>query len=435
MLKDKALKNTIINQLYKIIAGPLTLLFIPLYLLPIEQGYWYTFTSISALSIFADLGFTVIVLQFAAHEFAFLRFNEDGLIEGDELHKHKLADFFRFSLKWLMRVSCVVFLIIISCGFLFLENKDSELITWKIPWFIYSLSSCIVFINSAILSFLEGCNGVAVTQIIRFKISLLSNICMLLFLYFGFKLYSLAFSLFLSAIVGLFYIIKVYKNSLMQLWTISKRSVHNWKKEFFGLIWRYAISWVSGYGCMQIYVPLAFKYYDSIIAGKIGLSIALCMAGFQISNVFLSSKMPDFNILIEQRQWNELNKLFLNAFLKTIILFSLGIGAFYIIFYFYYDSLQILQRLVSPFALIILFFGWLLQNIINGLAIYLRAFKEEPLYLVSMFNSVFTVGATLFLVNNMSYDFVFCGFLTGNMLMLPYVYYLFRKKRNIQFNL
>lgn len=432
MLTDKALKNTIINQLYKIIAGPLTLLFIPLYLLPIEQGYWYTFTSISALSIFADLGFTVIVLQFAAHEFAFLRFNDDGLIEGDAIHKQKLANFFRFSLQWLMRVSSIVFLIIISCGFLFLENKDNELITWKIPWLIYSFCSCIVFINSAILSFFEGCNGVAVTQIVRFKISVLSNICMLVSLFLGLKLYSLAFSIFVSAIVGLFYIFKIYKNSLMQLWVMSKKSIFDCRKEFFGLIWKYAISWASGYGSMQIYVPLAFKYNDSIIAGKIGLSVALCMAGFQISNVFITSKIPDFNMLIEQKQWKELNKLFLNAFFKTIALFTLGIGTFYIVFYFYYDALQILQRLVSPFALMFLFLGWFLQNIINGLAVYLRAFKEEPLYLASMFNSIFTVITTLFLVINMNYEFIFCGFFAGNILMLPYVYYLYQNKVKLQ---
>lgn len=431
MLKDKALKNTIINQLYKIISGPLTLLFIPLYLLPEEQGYWYTFTSISALSIFADLGFTVIVMQFAAHEFAFLRFNEDGLIEGDELHKHKLADFFRFSLKWLMCVSSIVFLVIIICGFFFLENRDNNLTAWKIPWLIYSFCSCVVFINSCVLSFFAGCNGIAVTQIIRFKISALSIICMLISLFLGLKLYSLSASILVSAVVGMFYIIKVYKNSLLQLWRISRNTVYDWSKEFISLIWKYAISWASGYGSIQIYVPLAFKFYGSEIAGKIGLSMALCMAAFNISNVFLTSRIPDFNILIEQKQWKELNKLFINAFWKTISLYALGTTVFFIGFYFWYDSFAILQRLVSPFTLIILFVAWFMQNIINGLAVYLRAFKEEPLYLVSMLNSIFTLIITSFLVINMDYEFIFCGFLTGSSLMVPYVYYLYKKKVNI----
>lgn len=432
MLKDKALKNTIINQLYKIIAGPLTLLFIPIYLLKEEQGYWYTFTSISALSIFADLGFTVIVLQFAAHEFSFLKFDANGLIVGDEFHKHKLADFFRFSVKWLTRVSAIVFFIIISGGFYFLDTKTEIFISWKISWFIYSFASCIVFINSCILSFYEGCNGVAVTQIIRFKISVFSNIVMLISLFLGFKLYSLAFSAFISAFVGLFYIIKVYKNSLIQLWKISKKSTYNWGNEFFNLIWRYAVSWISGYGSMQIYVPLAFKYYDSVVAGKIGLSIALCMAAFNISNVFLTSKIPDFNMLIEQKQWNELNKLFTNAFTKTIFLFVFGLGGFYIVFYiFYNNNIEILQRLLSPVPLLMLFIAWLLQNIINGFAVYLRAYKEEPLYKASFLNAVYVIISTLFVINKLGYEAIFIGFLTGNIFMLPYVYYLYKRKVNL----
>ena len=76
ILSDKDLVNTAFNQLYRLISGPLMLLFIPLYLTQEEQGYWYTFSSVAALSVFADLGFSNIILQFAAHEFAFLKFKD-----------------------------------------------------------------------------------------------------------------------------------------------------------------------------------------------------------------------------------------------------------------------------------------------------------------------------------------------------------------------
>ena len=61
---NKDLLYTLLNQLWRIISGPLILLFIPLYLTPMEQGYWYTFISIGALGLFADLGFSNIVLIF-----------------------------------------------------------------------------------------------------------------------------------------------------------------------------------------------------------------------------------------------------------------------------------------------------------------------------------------------------------------------------------
>lgn len=90
----KDIRATIINQLFRVVAGPVLLLILPYYLTSVEQGYWYTFTSIAALSIFADLGFSNIVLQFTAHEFASLKFNKHNIITGNKERLWKLASFF-----------------------------------------------------------------------------------------------------------------------------------------------------------------------------------------------------------------------------------------------------------------------------------------------------------------------------------------------------
>ena len=65
---------------------PLILLSIPFFLTPEVQGFWYTFISLAALSVLADLGFSNIILQFSAHEFAFLRFKANMTLEGDTYH-------------------------------------------------------------------------------------------------------------------------------------------------------------------------------------------------------------------------------------------------------------------------------------------------------------------------------------------------------------
>ena len=85
------------------------LVFVPLFVTPEIQGFWYTFGSISALSIFADLGFTTIVCQFAAHEFAFIGFDKNFNITGTLEYHERLASLFRFIIKWMSLVICVVF--------------------------------------------------------------------------------------------------------------------------------------------------------------------------------------------------------------------------------------------------------------------------------------------------------------------------------------
>ena len=143
-LLSQDLLYTAINQFWRIVAGPLVLLFIPLYLTPVEQGYWYTFTSIAALAVFADLGFSTIILQFSAHEFAFLHFKDDMTLAGNAEHLARLAAFFKFSLTWLLKVIGLVFPFIIVGGYFFLTSKH-DLDYWQGAWFLYSLASGIVF--------------------------------------------------------------------------------------------------------------------------------------------------------------------------------------------------------------------------------------------------------------------------------------------------
>jgi len=91
--QHKDLFFTLINQVWRLVSGPITMLLIPLYLSPEQQGYWYLFGSLAALSIFADLGFSNIILQFSAHEYAFLHFTNTGLLDGEEIYLKKLGSF------------------------------------------------------------------------------------------------------------------------------------------------------------------------------------------------------------------------------------------------------------------------------------------------------------------------------------------------------
>ena len=130
----KDLLFTGLNQIWRVIAEPLLLLLIPFYLSPAEQGFWYTFISIAALSVFADFGGATIVLQFAAHEFSRLEFLADGRVAGDEQALWRLASFFRFSLVWLLRVVAVVFPLILAGDYYFLSLREVDF-AWQMPWF------------------------------------------------------------------------------------------------------------------------------------------------------------------------------------------------------------------------------------------------------------------------------------------------------------
>lgn len=426
----KDLFATIINQLWRIITGPLILLFIPIYLTPLEQGYWYTFTSLAALAIFADLGFSIIILQFAAHEFAFLRFDNNHIIFGDKEHLWKLASFFRFSVCWLGRIIAIIFPLIVIFGYYFLTIKTNN-VNWQGAWLIYSIASGIVFFNSAIMCFFEGCNSVALLQTIRFYIAIGTSISTLICLYSHFNLYALAVSLLVNATLGSGFLIKYFSKTIKQLWVLSRKDVFQWWPEFSALIWRYAISWCSGYFIFQLFTPLAFKYHGAVFAGQIGISIAMWTAGFNISTSWLTAITPQLNMLIEKHEWNSLDKIFNKNLLYTMSTMLFGGIVFFIFYICLQNRFFFFKRILDIESMLLLFVCWIGQTYVNSIAVYLRAHKKEPLMLVSLFSAIYISISTFLCARFLSERFLFLGFLTSFVFVIPVVRYIFIKQKRI----
>ncbi|AAY94324.1 hypothetical protein D3X12_31155 [Pseudomonas protegens] len=423
-LFNKDFRHTAINQIWRLFSGPLLLVLLPLYLTPEAQGYWYTFVSLAALAIFADMGFSAILLLFSAHEFAHLNFRSDKTITGDEYHLIRLATLLRFSAKWSSLMALIVFPIVLIIGYTILNARDTTT-DWKLAWLIYGAASVFVFINSMVLSFIEGCNSVGDVQKIRFHISVVTFITTLILLVTGASLYALSLSLLAGALAGTALITFHYNRMLYQLYQKATGESHPWMREIMPLIWRFAISWISGYFIFSIFTPLAFHYYGTIDAGKVGLSIAVCLAIFSIANIWITIITPRMNIYVAQKEYVKLNSDFNKHALLAIMTYILGITALYIALSFFQDYLPILDRLLPTASFLIIALAYLAQLTINSMAVYMRAQKKEPLVAVSVFNGIYVSITTALIAIYLPFEYFFLGFLSAYLIVLPWVYYLF----------
>lgn len=425
---------TFVNQSWKIVSGPIILLLIPLYLTSAEQGYWYTFTSLAALSVFADLGFGAIVLQFAAHEFAELRFDENNVIIGDRAHIQKLASFFQFVIKWGLKITLCAFPLICVGGYIFLSIQNGQsAVKWQESWLIYSSMSAVVFFNNIILTFFEGCNSVAKLQAIRFRMSVCASIVTILCLLAGWGMNALALSICMNGICGSFYLLKNFGISIRQLWEIAKNQHYNWWPEFSALMWRYALSWCSGYFSLSIYTPLSFYYFGTEAAGKVGLSMAMWTAGFGIAACWMTAAVPRLNILVENKNWDALDQLFHQCFIRSGITMILGGIGFLGIYVEFGTSVPIFQRILNLTGMMILFLCWAGQLLVNNWAIYLRAHKKEPLVKYSVVSSLGVFIITLICAHVVSVDYLFLGFLAGVIIGMPFVWKMYKDQRLAHF--
>jgi hypothetical protein len=420
-----------LNQLWRMIYGPVVLLFIPFFLSQEHQGFWFTFMSISALSVFADLGFNNIVMQFSAHESAFVEFR-NGRFEGSDENIQRLSSLFRFICRWIIMVSSISFPVIFLIGFVVFIQKEN-VSYWVVPWILYLVGSALNFISTSILSFFEGCHKLAEVQKIRFFSGIILSILILSFLYFHFDLYALALSMLLNSLFILMMIIIFFGRQIRILLRVPISVFHDWKREILGLFWKYAVSWGSGYLIFQIYTPLMFQAYGSVLAGKVGITIALWSTMYNISNIWIYTATPKINRCVAKKQWHLMDGLFAKNITLSSLTYLAGVCALSALLLLLPGRFVFVDRIVERFLPVIPFVflgtGWFLQVIVNGLAVYLRSHKQEPLMVMSLLSGIYIVATTVFVSKFLPADYFFAGFLTSYLWGLPAVIAIFVSKR------
>jgi hypothetical protein len=431
---DKNTINTFVNFLWRLVSGPLTLLFIPLFISSENQGIWFTFSSLAALSVFADLGFSTIVMQFVAHEKKNFEIDniEDLLLIANF---SKLSSLFTYISQWAKKATIIVFPVISIVGILFFMNYEFS--TWFWPWVIYIFSMGGIFYINIIFAYFEGLGMIHRTQKIKFISAVFGTGTMLLFLFLGFDLYSLAFSSAILLSVNLILLIFYFYAYLVNLYNIELKHMHNWKMSINSLLWRYAISFIGGYLMFNIYTPLAFKFYGSDYAGQIGISISLVNAIFTISNVWMYVKIPTINSSVSTRNWEKLNSSFNKAFCISLLFYLIGFLIVITLFYFFGDKFQLFDRFLDIKSLWILLLSWFFQLIVNSLGTYMRAYKIEPMMSVTIIASGYVFIVTFLAAVFLDNSFFLYGFLSSYLFVIPWVVAMFfqlKRKTQIRHN-
>lgn len=428
-LPSSDLRSTAVNQLWRLISGPATLLLIPVFLTPELQGYWFTFISLAALAVFADLGFTAILVQFAAHEFAYLQFDERGLLSGDAERLSRMSSLLRFAIRWAVLMSGLVFPLTLVIGVLILSQKSTD-IPWFLPWVLYSCAGIMVFLNTTLLSFIEGCNLVGEAQKTRFWISFCAFCAMVLALTSGWGLYALATSMLVAGVAGTFLVLQRYGKIFFDLMKKGSNGPrYPWGGEILPLLGRYAISWGSGYFIFQLFTPIAFAYYAADVAGMVGLSFAIWTAVFTLSNTWMIIITPKINIFVSTQSYSELNTLFFRHLRFSVATFFLGAIVMLALYQIPLVSEFLGARIVSPLSMSILGVAWLIQLIVSSMAIYMRAHKEEPMMYASVLVGLFISLSTWFIAVSFSFELFFVGYLSAYVLLLPWTVWMFNKYR------
>ena len=248
------------------------------------QGIWFTFISLSYLSTFADLGFTLLITQFVSHEFVNVSLI-NGFIHGKRENRDKFFTLIRYAIKLYIVVIPILLFLMVVIGFYVFKNSTLDI---KIAWILFAFIGAINLFINLLQSIYQGMDKVTYIYRARSIGTMLFFIVAAIMLSFGFGIWSIVVS---SSIAAIFLLLNLFKHSRyfwIQLYRYKPKIYYSWMNEIIKLQGKYAISWASGYAIFHLLVPITYATVGAITAGQIGATVTLIVG--------LSSKSGDLEI-------------------------------------------------------------------------------------------------------------------------------------------
>lgn len=416
---DRAVVYTLAGRGWGLVASFITLLLVVQFLTPDEQGYYYTFASLLAMQVLFELGMSFVVMQFASHEMAYLRWSVDGTIEGDATAKSRLRSLLLLVTKWYGVIAVLIVSVILPVGWLFFSaNQAQATVNWQIAWICLVLAAAINICFMPLLALLEGCGRITEVARLRMIQSIVGSVAAWLLLLGGGGLLAMPAMSVGFALTVFIWLWRTKRTTLKDLyWHETDVSIGiNWKTEIWPLQWKIALSWLSGYFIFQLFTPVLFAYRGAVEAGKMGMSFSIASALMSIAMAWMSTQAPKFGTLVARKDYITLDHLFKLTLLRSFLVMLLLGAALCIVNYFLHvENIRFASRLLDPLPFTLLILTTMLNYVTYAQSAYLRAHKQEPFLLISLMSAVLVAILTVVLAKEygatgiMSGYFVVCA--------------------------
>lgn len=383
----------------KMIAGPITLLFISKNLNSEQISFYYTFFSFVAMQQLAELGLGHTLKQYISH--AYKLENHNWVEES----KSKIKVYILFGFKWFFCVAIFMILVVGPIGWYYYSDYTGNVV-WLFPWISLVIVSALVTALIPVQILIEATQNQKIVYQAQSVSALINSVSIWALLTLDFSLYTISLALIISNIF--FYsFLWSYAKSLydkLSIISVTSKAVTVFK-ELWPLLSRVSIVWGVGFLFWNGFNLISFKIYSADYAGKVIFTIALARAGFGLADSLFSSQITAISYQIAQgqvQQAKEYAKKY-QKFSITVLLigyFTFCVLANILSDFFLFQKIVDMEYTISIF---LFFTATLLLTTQNN---FIRCFKVEPFVYVSVIQGG-AIPLAFYLSNSGSHSFYF----------------------------
>lgn len=429
---DRAVGYAVLARLWQLLTGPVTQLLIVLYFQQLTQAYYYAFSWLLGMQIFAELGLHVVIISISSHEWSRLSLH-DGRIQGDPQALSRLLSLNRLTTRWYSAVAVVFVLTVTAAGALYFQHLPAESTTagtvpapgeaaspvnWLAPWVTLVLLNSLQLPLLPRTAILEGCQQLPVINHVRFWQSVAGTLTVWYLIAGGGGLWAMCGAAAVR-LLGESYLVGIrYRHFFADCRRDNAGPEIHWQTEILPLQWRIAIQGILLWFVNGLPGLVIFRYHSAAETGRLGMTWTILTAMQSAALAWVETRRPQFGALIAARRYAELDRLFLRLTRLSLSIMAAGVSLFTAVVWWLgtrpeWLPQRLSQRLLpaGPTALFAL--GMVIFQFALCTNLYVRAHKRDPFLAASVISSLALAGLELWLGRQLGGAGVALGYLMG----------------------
>jgi hypothetical protein len=385
--RDAGVRATAASRAIALVGAPVTLYLAATRLPPAEQGWYFVAINIVAFAQLCELGLGTIIVQFASHEWPRLRWGRGGGLDGDPAARDSVAALLVTATRWFGGAAVVLFLVAGIGGLLIFGGGvpsaglgDSRL-EFGVFWCGFVSVTALYLLAIPFICVAEGCGDLVAVQRMRAGQAAAILVALWTGILASGPLAAACLAAVAQFVVAAAWLFGRHRGLLRAPRTLPALLLAGVK----GLATRYrteqgrsARLWIALWVTPQLLAPVILRTRGGDEAGRLGVTLAVATAPLTLAIAWLHGRYPSFGALVAEGRTRDFDALARRAAIEAVSVFAaICVLLTGVVLLLPFALPALAMRFLPPMSLVALMAGNLAGLLLQAMAGWLRAFRDE----------------------------------------------------------